>query len=592
MSVSSAASGAAAPVTGRTSRETHDATVTGKELLRQAVLGRPRLFAAATVLMSMHQFGEALIPVAIGKVVDEAVAGRGDVTDGLGGLLTWIAVLAVLFAVLSNSYRLGARKLAAVAEWSAHDLRMRLTERVLDARGGAEEGRLPGALTSIATSDAQRVGAVATAVAMAFAQITAVLVSAVALLRVSLPLGLLVLVGAPAMLWLTHLLGRPLETRSEAEQEEAAAASGVAADLVAGLRVLKGIGAEQVAVERYRVPSRRALDATVRAARARGAYEGAVLLMTGIFLAVIAVAGGKLALDGDISIGDLTAAIGLAQFLLSPLSVSAWIGAELAAGRASAGRVAQVLSSPELVGTGSAEPTGGPNASIGVELRAVRSGTLDGLDLTVEPGEIVGVVARDPADAAVLLRVLGREIDPDAGTARLGGVLCSDLHPEQVRARVLVAAHDAGLFGGPLLENIENDVGSDHFTGRVLAASAADEVIAGLPAGRATILTERGGNLSGGQRQRVALARALNLDAPVLVLHDPTTAVDSVTEARIAAGIRDLRHGRTTVLVTTSPALLAVTDRVVLLLDGRATAEGRHPDLVRADPDYRSAVLS
>jgi putative ABC transport system ATP-binding protein len=559
--------------------------VTGNDVLRRTVLSRRGLLAGATVLLCLHQFGEALVPVVIGRVIDQAV-GRG----GRPELLFWIGVLAALFVTLSASYRYGARKIEAVAEWGAHDLRMRLTERVLDARGGAEEGRLPGTLASIASSDAQRVGAVGTAVALAAAQITAMVVAAVALLVVSLPLGLLVLIGAPLMLGLTTVLGRPLESRSEAEQEEAAAASGVAADLVAGLRVLKGIGAEQVAVERYRIPSRRALTATVRAARARGAYEGAILLMTGIFLALVAATGGRLALDGRISIGDLTAAIGLAQFLLGPLQVFAWVGSEFAAGRASAGRVAEVLSSPELVGEGAAK--GGPASGAGITLRNIASGCLKDVDLSAAPGELVGVVPRDPADAVALLRVLGREIDPESGQARLGGIPLSQLHPDEVRARVLVAAHDAELFGGPLRESIQSLSGSAELTDRVLVASAADEVIASLPEGRATVLTERGGNLSGGQRQRVALARALNLDTPILVLHDPTTAVDSVTEARIAGGLRAVREGRTTVLVTTSPALLSVTDRVVLLVEGRTAAEGRHADLLRDNETYRTTVLS
>ena len=126
----------------------------------------------------------------------------------------------------------------------------------------------------------------------------------------------------------------------------------------------------------------------------------------------------------------------------------------------------------------------------------------------------------------------------------------------------------------------------------VLTASAADEVAATLPSGTATTVTERGRSLSGGQRQRVALARALATEAPVLVLHDPTTAVDTVTEARIAAGVANLRRTRTTIVVTTSPALLTVTDRVVLLEDGRVAAEGTHAELVRTEAAYRAAVLS
>jgi putative ABC transport system ATP-binding protein len=107
-----------------------------------------------------------------------------------------------------------------------------------------------------------------------------------------------------------------------------------------------------------------------------------------------------------------------------------------------------------------------------------------------------------------------------------------------------------------------------------------------------TVLAERGRSLSGGQRQRVALARALAADQPVLVVHDPTTAVDTVTESLVAARLKDLRRGSTTLLVTTSPALLAMTDRVVVLDGGAVTADGRHPDLVATDEAYRSVVLT
>ncbi|WP_143666964.1 ATP-binding cassette domain-containing protein, partial [Streptomyces sp. rh207] len=113
-----------------------------------------------------------------------------------------------------------------------------------------------------------------------------------------------------------------------------------------------------------------------------------------------------------------------------------------------------------------------------------------------------------------------------------------------------------------------------------------------LSGGTGGRIGERGSSLSGGQRQRVALARALAADRSVLVVHDPTTAVDAATEARIATGIRRARTGRTTVLVTSSPALLAATDRVVLVDGGTITAEAPHEDLVRDHPVYRTAVLT
>jgi putative ABC transport system ATP-binding protein len=126
----------------------------------------------------------------------------------------------------------------------------------------------------------------------------------------------------------------------------------------------------------------------------------------------------------------------------------------------------------------------------------------------------------------------------------------------------------------------------------VLAGTAVDELVRVLPQGMDTRVGDRGRSLSGGQRQRLALARAVAADPQVLVLHDPTTAVDAVTEAHIAGRLRTLRAGRTTILITTSPALLAVTDRVVLLPGGEDPVTGTHETLVRDDPRYAAAVLA
>ncbi|MFE6486600.1 ABC transporter ATP-binding protein [Streptomyces sp. NPDC057757] len=553
----------------------------GREVLGRAVRGQRRDVTVGAVLGAGHQLGEALVPVLIGLVIDQAVA-KGDT----GALVRWLVVLAVVYVGLSFSFRFGARAGERAAELAAHELRVTLVRRVLDPRGGAENGRLPGALSNIATEDAKRVGAVNMAVMTGISAFVGIAVSAVALLVVSVSLGLVVLLGTPLLLWLGHLLSKPLERRSEAEQERAAHASGVAADLVAGLRVLKGIGAQATAVDRYRRTSRDSLAATLRAARAEAWQRGVVLALTGGFIALVALVGGRLAVRGDITLGQLVSAVGLALFLLGPLEVLAWVNAEFAQARASAARIAEVLGTPPDVSAGGerlADPVRGA-----LRLRGVSLGELREIDLTVAPGELLGIATTDPAAAGALLRCLGRTEDPSSGVVELDGIPLADLDPAELRTAVLVAAHDAALFDGTLGDNIGATEGAD----AAMAAASADEVARTMPLGTAAEVGEGGRSLSGGQRQRVALARALNARRPVLVVHDPTTAVDAVTEARIASGVREFRQGRTTVLVTNSPALLAVTDRVVLLDAGQVTADGPHADLVRAHAAYRTAVLA
>ena len=559
--------------------------LSGSTLLRRAVAGQARGVAISSVLSAAHQGGEALVPILIGVIIDQAV-GTGTTAD----LILWIAVLGAAFAVLSASFQFGTRTGEYAVERATHTLHLELTSRILHPRGSAESGRLPGALVNVATGDAQRVGMVNLALPLGVAAFCGVVTGAVALLRMSVPLGLLVLIGAPALLLAAHWLGKPLQRRSENEQEHAARAAGVAADLVAGLRVLKGVGAEQAAAHRYRRISRQSLGATLRAATAKSWHDSTLLGLTGVFLAIVALVGGRLAATHQITVGELVAAVGLAQFLLGPLALVAWANGEFAQARASADRIASVLSAePQILGGDEhpAQPVRGH-----LRLAGVDCGGLRGLDLDIAPGELVGIVTADQVDATALTELLGRTRDPESGTVELDGHPVHTLDPVAVRSAVLVAEHDADLFEGTLLRNIALGRAPESAVKSALVASTVDEVARTLPGNIDGQIAERGRSLSGGQRQRVALARSLAADAPVLVLHDPTTAVDSMTEQRIAAGIRDLRRDRTTVLVTTSPGLLSVADRVLFLAGGELRAAGTHADLIRDDDVYRAVVLS
>ncbi|MBC9717370.1 ABC transporter ATP-binding protein [Streptomyces sp. TRM66268-LWL] len=575
----------------------------GREVLRTVIKGERRRVIAACALNASHQIGEALIPVLIGFFVDRAI-----VEPDLASFGRWALILAVVYVFLSGGFQLGARTAEYAKEHAGHTLRMRLIRRVLDPYGGAERGRPPGALVSVTTEDARRAGGVTFSLPIGFGAVVGLAAGAVLLLRASVPLGLLILLGTPVLMGLGQLLARPLEHRSHAEQERAAHASGVAADLVAGVRVLQGLGAQRAASERYRHTSRAALDATVRAARAEAVQTGMMQALTGIFIALVALVGGHLVLTDAIGLGELVAAVGLALFLPGPLHTVAWVAADVARSRASAGRVGEVLSAPGGIADtagGEVLPAPGGTAdhaeipaqgapadepAAALSLTALTHGGLQDLELTVSPGEFLGVVVTDPAHADTLVRCLARHTDPDQGRLALHGVPFTALSPRELRSRILVAEHAADLFTGSIEENITAAGGAAHEA--ATAAAAADEVAASVPGGMNAPVGERGRSLSGGQRQRVALARALAADREVLVVHDPTTAIDAATEARIASGIREVRRGRTTVLVTSSPALLAVADRVVLIDGGRIADEARHEELVQRSPRYRTAVLA
>jgi putative ABC transport system ATP-binding protein len=310
----------------------------------------------------------------------------------------------------------------------------------------------------------------------------------------------------------------------------------------------------------------------------------------GGFLALVALITGRMAAGGSITIGEFVAVVGLTQFLIAPLETLGGFITCLAESRASANRVGKVLETPPAVADGwrhLENPVTGR-----LVLRAVSRGKLHPLDLTAGPGDVVGLAVPDHDAARELVACLAREADPASGTVEIDGIPFEDLELDSLRQAVVVSAHDAALFEGALRDNVLPHGDGPISLAAALAAAGAGQVADSLPAGVATDLGERGRFLSGGQTQRVALARALAADVPVLVLHDPTTAVDTVTEQQVAEGLRRLRQGRTTLVITTSPALLAACTRVVFLGKKGARTYGNHQRLAAEDADYRRAVLS
>ncbi|MGY1806241.1 ABC transporter transmembrane domain-containing protein [Blastococcus sp. SYSU D00669] len=552
-----------------------EAPTTGGRLLLRALRRHRGRLALSVLLLSLWQLCEALVPVFIGVVVDRAVAGAD-----VGALLRWLGGLAVLFVVLSLAYRFGARTTVRAMQEEMHDLRMEVADRVLHPRGVRTE-LLPGETLSLATSDAESVGNVLHQVSFTVASLVSLVTGAVVLVRADVVVGLVVLGGVPAVVAATLLLAPRIERRSGEHQAAVARATGVATDLVRGLRPLKGIGAEDAAAARFRTESRRARTASIAMARSVGALSGLSVALGGLLLAAVALLAGRAALAGDIGTGELIAIVGLAAFLSGPIQWLGELGAQAATSRASAGRIAAFLAGPPLVAAGSRTDAADPP-----ELALELAGSV----VTARPGELLAVVVDDPALTRDLVARLGGE---DGGGVVLGGVPLGELSTAAARERLLVTDTRIDLFEGTLRSAVDpRSRLADDELARVLGHSAATDVVALHPAGLEQPVAVDGAAWSGGQRQRIALARALATGTPVLVMAEPTSAVDAVTEQRIAEGLRAVRHGAgarcTTVLLTGSPALLAQASRVLFVAGGQVR-EGRHADLLH-DPAYRALV--
>ena len=561
---------------------------TGGAILRRTVRRRRTRLIVSSLLFGVHQLCETMVPVAIGLIVSRAID-TGDVT----AMVVSLVGLAALFVTLSYAWRIGARIIVVAIEREAHDVRVEVAGRVLDPRG-LRTDLSAGELLTVSTSDAEKESWILDLIARVFASAVAVVASAVALLIIDIPLGLAVVIGTPVILIALQRLAPLLTREATAQQAEIAGVSGMATDLVSGVRPLRGIGAEDAATQRFVTSSRTALAATLRLARANNVYQGLAAAVNALLAVGIAGTAGWFALQGRISVGELITVIGLSQFVIEPLTGLSKVPGVVAMVRGSADRLALVLGADHVLPqSDSAVPSG---TELAVDEVGFRS--LDGLTFSAAPGEMLGIVAYRPQDGEALAQVLSGQISESdyTGTVRIGGIATGDIDLRRARETVLVEPHITDLFAGTVRSNVTaGRVQPDDRLDRVLEASAATDVVELHEAGLDHAVTDRGASLSGGQRQRVALARALSVDAPVLVLHDPTTAVDAVTEHTIARGIAELRHtgsaAQTTILITTSPALLSVTHRVLVVDDGRVVAEGTHHDLASAGTRYEETVL-
>ena len=579
------------------------------EVLRR----RRRPIVVGCLSSTLHQTCEALVPVAIGVVVDSAVR----TGDGRAMAVAVLAVLA-LFALLTAAGNFAFVTIDTGKFHEAHHLRVAVLRAVLTHPRAAREThpraarethpravpeRQAGELLSIATSDTRATAEVLGLLSWLTSASAGLLVSAVVLLRIDAVLGVGLLVAVPLLVLGLQSLAPRLERRVHVRQQTAGLAAASAADLLAGLRPLRGFGGVPEAVRRYAAVSRTSQRAAVGAATSTSVVLGASTLATGALLVATAGVAGSFALQGRISTGELVTVVGMASFLSDPVRTISTCVQQLAVARAGAGRVAGVLDAP----AGPDGPTGpsGPQEAPGskgsagpgpLHLDGVRLGDVAVPDLELAPGELLGVATTRVAVADAITAVLAGRRVPDAGTARLGTTPLEQVRARDLHERLLVEPHAVHLLGdtlGAALDTGPAPTGRGVAPERALAAAAAGDLLHPRSGGLDAPLAESGTNLSGGQRQRLALARALAADRPVLVLRDPTTAVDAVTEDHLAQGVAALRRERAdggTLVVTTSPLLLARCDRVLFVADDGSARTATHEELL-ADAGYAAAVL-
>ncbi|MFF6784340.1 ABC transporter transmembrane domain-containing protein [Streptomyces sp. NPDC012510] len=514
----------------------------------------------------------AATPYLLSRAIDEglepgdyqALAGWTAALFGVGAFNAWLSIMrhrTMTRVRMDANFR-------TVKVVMAHAVRL---GAALRRRVGAGE------VVTIGVGDVNTISSSLTVLGPGVGAVAAYLVVAGLLMSVSLPIAAVVLLGMPLMAVVVGPLLRRLQGTETEYRERQGVLTARIADLAGGLRVLNGLGGKGLVADAFHRDSQRLRRQGYRVGAVTSWMQALGVGLPTLFLAVVTWLAARLAAQGAITAGELVSVYGYVTVLVRPVSYLVDWGYELSRGVVAARRVIRFLTLEPLPDNGTTDAPAEPSA-----LHDPESG------VRIPPGRLVALAAERPAEATAVVDRLGRYA-PTAVT--WGGTPLDEIPLAQVRARILVADHEADLFAGRLRDLLggHGDV-DDTVAARALRAAVAEDIVQGLTDGLDSAIDAQGRNLSGGQRQRVRLARALVADPEVLLAVEPTSALDAHTEARVAQRLRAAREGRTTVVTTTSPLVLDHADTVLHLVDGKVVAGGTHRRLLATEPGYRTLV--
>ena len=582
------------------------------------MLGQQRgVIAVALAFGILWQLPLTVGPWVFGRAVDQGIV------PGDAGATAYWALVMLAITLIAAAFGIALHTIV-VRSWliSLYGTTEMVTRKTAQM-GHVLPRRSPtGEVLSVASSDSDEFGALTEIIARAGSQLIAFLVVAGIVLSTSLKLGIMLLIAAPILVGVALPFLRPLHGRQSTERSRNSELTSMATDIVAGLRILRGIGGERTFGRNYAHQSQRAKGAGVSAGIWQAVIEALGVLFSGVFVVLLTWVGAHEVLAGRLSVGELVSFLGYALFMVTPIRTFFEFAQKATRALVSARKAIAIFEQQPPWRDPDQPTTLDPDAAI----TDAESG------FTAHSGELTVVVSADPERSAALADRLGRYLPADtepvaveldegvkgraarrervarerrrAELARrdaertqgewgitLGGVDLGSAALADVRSTILVSDTGSQLFAGTLADAVDPHRRlTREQAEEALRVANAEDVYDALPGGWQGLLDERGRGLSGGQRQRVVLARALAADAPITVLVEPTSAVDAHTEARIAERVADLRRGRTTVVTTVSPLWLHHADRVVLLEEGRVVAEGRHEELLESDAAYRGVV--
>ncbi len=420
-----------------------------------------------------------------------------------------------------------------------------------------------------------------------FASIITLIGTFLVMVRIDWQLTLLSLAVVPAIVVAIYSFAHRIRRDSTSIQEQESALLAQAQEGLSAVRMVHAFGREEWEVRQFHLQAQQSLHANLRLTLTN--VNSALVISTLMVIGTAAMyyLGTLHVLAGTLTLGSLLVFSAYLLMLYQPLESLTYTAWAMEGATAGARRCFEVLDREDDVVdapnaqeiTETAGPIGFQNVSFGY---ATGQPVLHDIDLSIAPNQIVALVGGTGAGKSTLLSLVPRFYDPNQGNVTLDGCDLRQITKKSLRATIAIVLQDTLLFSTTIRENIAygRPDATDAEIREAARRAQADEFIGRMPAGYESPVGERGGHLSVGQRQRIGIARAFLKNAPILLLDEPTSALDPTTEAAIMETIKDLMHGRTTLIVTHRLATIHGVDRIVVLENGRIVEQGSGADLL------------
>ncbi len=572
----------------------------GWKLLLQTLRVQRFGLATGALVGLAWTLGKVAVPQLTKLAIDRGI-------EKSGSLIFW--TLLILAAATVAGFFAAWRRFIAFRESRLTEtmLRERIFAHLQGLHVGFHDRAQTGQLMSRSSSDLQQVQGFVVNIPIFVSQITMVIGVVVILFSSDALLAAVALAPLPFINVSARSFSTKIHPAVLAVQQEQAQLANVVEESVSGVRVIKGFGAEAVQQKKLEQEANDIQRESMRAARIRSRFLPAIDLLPSLGLVAVLGLGGHRVINGDMTLGGLVAFNTYLTMLIWPMRN---IGMTVAFGQRAASallRVNEILSEEPAIAdpahpkklpeAGLAQPVGAvrfDNVRFGYDIGHTDVRVLNGLQLTIEPGESVAIVGATGSGKSTITRLLLRFYDPQSGAITLDGVDLRDLRLSHLRRAVGVVFEDTLLFHDTVSANVafaKPGIDSDIVV-RAAKLAGAHDFIMQLPEKYDTVLGERGFSLSGGQRQRIAIARAIVADPRVLVLDDATSAVDPTKEHEIRDALATVMRGRTTLVIAHRPATIELADRAVLLDNGVIAATGTHHELLATNDKYREVLAA